>query len=321
MAHYLVTGGAGFIGSNIVERLLKKGEKVTVLDNFSTGKEENLRFSNSFSLIKADIRDLDTCKKACQGVDFVLHQAALGSVPRSIKDPSSTHEVNVTGTLNMLLAARENNIKRFIYASSSSVYGDQHSQTKSKHGHLVAKVENMIPNPQSPYAVSKLAGEYYCRVFSKNFSLATISLRYFNVFGKRQDPFSQYAAVIPLFFQAVLNAESPHIFGDGNQSRDFTFIDNVVEANILSCQAESHVSGNVFNVACGSNITVNELFERVLDLTGKKISPVYDPPRPGDVKHSLADISRAKEILGYRVVRSFEEGLKDTAIWYQHAHR
>ena len=232
MSHYLVTGGAGFIGSNIVEKLLKEGETVTVLDNFSTGKHENLQFSAPVRIIEGDIRALEVCIKACRSADYVLHQAALGSVPRSTEDPLTTHAVNVTGTLNMLIAAQRNNVRRFIFASSSSVYGDQSPAHAETDNAISAKVETMTPHPRSPYAVSKLAGEYYCKVFSQCFGLETISLRYFNVFGKRQDPFSQYAAVIPLFFKALLHDQPPHIFGDGNQSRDFTFIANFVEEQL-----------------------------------------------------------------------------------------
>ena len=317
MSHYLVTGGAGFIGSNIVEKLLKEGETVTVLDNFSTGKHENLQFSAPVRIIEGDIRALEVCIKACRSADYVLHQAALGSVPRSIEDPLTTHAVNATGTLNMLIAAQRNNVRRFIFASSSSVYGDQSPAHAETDNAISAKVETMTPHPRSPYAVSKLAGEYYCKVFSQCFGLETISLRYFNVFGKRQDPFSQYAAVVPLFFKALLHDKPPRIFGDGNQSRDFTFIANVVEANRLACRAYPEASGRVFNIACGEQSSINNLFERISTIINKRIKPVYDEPRQGDVRHSLADITLARNVLGYNAVFSFEQGLEETARWYK----
>ena len=322
MAKYLVTGGAGFIGSHLVETLLKHGEQVTVLDNFSTGKEENLLFvdkltvpSGEFTLLRGDIRDLATCNEACKGVEFVLHQAALGSVPRSIDDPITTNAVNIQGTLNMLVAARDAQVKRFVYASSSSVYGDVHSAGLSK-TEVKPKVESQIPNPQSPYAVSKLTGEYYCRVFYKVYQLETISLRYFNVFGQRQDANSHYAAVIPKFITALLDNHAPTIYGDGEQSRDFTHVDNVVQANLKGCSTSPEAPGTVFNIACGDRITLNTLYAHLCELMDAKQEPHYASPRPGDVRHSLADISRAAAVLNYSPSITTRAGLKMTVEWF-----
>ena len=318
MARYLVTGGAGFIGSHLVETLLKRGEQVTVLDNFSTGKEENLLFTGEitpspggYTLLRGDIRDLTTCQEACKGVDFILHQAALGSVPRSIDDPVTTNEVNIQGTLNMLVAARDARVKRFLYASSSSVYGDTASLEKHQ-TEVRPKVESQIPNPQSPYAVSKLTGEYYCSVFNKVYQLETISLRYFNVFGQRQDANSHYAAVIPKFISAFINDQPPTIYGDGEQSRDFTHIENVVQANLKGCSTASVVPGSVFNIACGARTTLNALYALLCGIMGSKQQPHYAPPRPGDVKHSLADISKAETAISYSPSVTIDEGLKKT---------
>lgn len=322
MAQYLVTGGAGFIGSHLVETLLKGGEQVTVLDNFSTGKEDNLLFVDELSLppggytlVRGDIRDLTTCQEACRGIDFVLHQAALGSVPRSIDDPVTTNEVNIQGTLNMLVAAREARVKRFLYASSSSVYGDPASSGINQ-AEVRPKVESQIPNPQSPYAVSKLTGEYYCRVFSKVYHLETISLRYFNVFGERQDANSHYAAVIPKFISALVNGQAPTIFGDGEQSRDFTYVENVVQANLKGCSTSSDIPDSVFNIACGERTTLNALFAILCKIMDSKQQPHYVPPRPGDVKHSLADISKAAAAINYNPSVTIGEGLKKTVNWF-----
>jgi len=322
MAQYLVTGGAGFIGSHLVETLLKGGEQVTVLDNFSTGKEDNLLFVDELSLppggytlVRGDIRDLTTCQEACRGIDFVLHQAALGSVPRSIDDPVTTNEVNIQGTLNMLVAARYARGKRFLYASSSSVYGDPASSGINQ-GEVRPKVESQIPNPQSPYAVSKLTGEYYCRVFSKVYQLETISLRYFNVFGERQDANSHYAAVIPKFISALVNGQAPTIFGDGEQSRDFTYVENVVQANLKGCSTSSDIPDSVFNIACGERTTLNALFAILCKIMDTKQQPHYAPPRPGDVKHSLADISKAAAAINYNPSVTIGEGLKKTVNWF-----
>jgi nucleoside-diphosphate-sugar epimerase len=322
MARYLVTGGAGFIGSHLVETLLKLGEQVTVLDNFSTGKEENLSFvselsssSGDFTLLKGDIRDLSSCHEASKGVDFVLHQAALGSVPRSIDDPITTNEVNIQGTLNMLVAARDARVKRFVYASSSSVYGDVPSAGINE-TEVRPKIESQIPNPQSPYAVSKLTGEYYCRVFYKVYQLETIALRYFNVFGQRQDANSHYAAVIPKFISALLDANAPTIYGDGEQSRDFTFVNNVVQANLNGCASSPEASGSMYNIACGERTTLNTLYEVLCQIMDTKQEPHYVSPRPGDVRHSLADISKAAEMLKYSPSVTTSAGLKETSKWF-----
>ncbi len=315
MATYLVTGGAGFIGSHIVDALLKRRHTVMCLDNLSTGKIENINhqeLNDRFMFMKADIRDLNTLKRLMNGVDFVFHEAALGSVQRSVEDPLTTHEVNATGTLNVLIAARESEVKRVVYASSSSVYGD--SET-------LPKIESMTPAPKSPYAVSKLMGEYYGRVYTDLYGLEVVSLRYFNVFGPRQDPYSDYAAVIPIFVRQLLRGEAPVIFGDGMQSRDFTFVENVVNANLLACEAKG-VGGKVFNVACGRRIDLNTLLgllKSYLEPYRKGvegIQPVYGAPRPGDVKHSLAGIDVAQTWLGYSPAFSVEDGLKASIAWY-----
>lgn len=308
MATYLVTGGAGFIGSNIVDALLKMGETVRVIDDFSTGREENIRsFVEKVTLIRGDIRDVGTVDEAVAGVDYVVHQAALASVPRSIDNPTASNQVNVQGTLNLLEAARRHGVKRFVYASSSSVYGDSEE---------LPKVETMPTNPKSPYAVTKLAGEWYCRVFSEIFGLPTVSLRYFNVFGPRQDPNSQYSAVIPIFVKHLIGGTAATIFGDGEQSRDFTFVDNVVSANILGCQANLG-GARVYNVACGDRYTLNHLYARLKKLIGSGVEPNYGPPRTGDVKHSMAAVGRAEKELGYKTIVDFEEGLDRTVRWYK----
>lgn len=310
---FLVTGGAGFIGSNLVEYLLKYGAgKVRVLDNLSTGFIENLdAFSThpAFEFIKGDISDPDQCRDACQGMDYVLHQAALGSVPRSVKDPVATNLANVTGFLNMLVAARENNVRRFVYASSSSVYGD------SPH---LPKVEEQIGNPLSPYAVSKRVDELYADVFAKTYKMEILGLRYFNIFGPRQSPDGPYAAAIPLFMFAVLNNESPFINGDGEQSRDFTFVENAVEANIKSlfCPIEK-CNGGVFNIAVGERTTVNQLFEIIRDTAGSHLKANYREERPGDIRHSLAQISKAEDIMGYKPQIKIEQGLQITFQWFK----
>ena len=308
MATYLVTGGAGFIGSNIVDELLRRGQRVRVLDNFSTGREENVAdFASRIDMIRGDVRDEQAVDAAVKGVDFVLHQAALASVPRSIADPSANNQVNAQGTLNILIAAKRHAVKRVVYASSSSVYGDSEE---------LPKVESMTPNPKSPYAVAKLAAEYYCRVYGDLHGLPTVSLRYFNVFGPRQDPGSQYSAVIPLFVKALLEGKSPQIHGDGEQSRDFTFISNVVSANLLACEAKI-TGARVYNIACGGRYTLNQLFAALRDRIGSDVKPVYGAPRPGDVKHSMAGIERIQNELGYRVEIPFEEGIDRTVQWYQ----
>jgi nucleoside-diphosphate-sugar epimerase len=307
MALFLVTGGAGFIGSNIVEELVKRGEKVRVLDNFSTAKRENLSsLLGKIELIEGDIRSYHIVREAVEGVDIISHQAALPSVPRSIKDPITTNEVNVGGTLNILMAARDAKVKRVVYASSSSVYGN--SDDLPMH-------EAMTPNPLSPYAVSKLAGEKYCQIFSQIHCLETICLRYFNVFGPRQDPNSQYSAVIPKFVKAMLNDEQPVIYGDGEQSRDFTYVANVVEANLLAGTASCQ-PGLVVNCASHGQTTLNELVDSLNRILNKSIKPKYEIARTGDIKHSFASIEKIKNVLGYAPLTGFERGLMNTCQSY-----
>jgi len=307
MSLYLVTGGAGFIGSHIVEELVNLGKKVRVLDNFSTGKKENLaKVIDKIELVEGDIRKETDLKAALKDVDFVLHQAALRSVPRSIDDPISTNDVNITGTLLLLKLAKEFKVKRVVYASSSSVYGDSPE---------LPKVETQLPSPISPYAVSKLTGEYYCRVYSKTFGLETVSLRYFNVFGPRQDPKSQYAAVIPKFIDSAIRGEELEVHGDGKQSRDFSYVENVVKANILSCEAKN-ISGEVFNIACGENHTVLDIANTIGKILKKEVKIRHTSPRAGDVRHTLADISKAKKFLGYKVYVDFKEGMKRTVEYF-----
>lgn len=311
-ATYLVTGGAGFIGSNIVERLVEEGQRVRVLDNFSTGKWENIEpWLDRIELIEGDLRDPRTVREAVEGIDYVLHQGAIPSVPRSVDDPMRSHECNATGTLNVLITAREVGAKRVIYASSSSVYGDSPE---------LPKREDMPTNPLSPYAVSKLAGENYCRAFYEVYGLATVCLRYFNVFGPRQDPSSQYAAVIPAFVTAMLDGERPVVYGDGLQSRDFTYVANVVEANLLACRAEG-APGEVFNVACGERHTLLDLLEQLEVVIGAGGGACFDSPRPGDVKHSVAAIQKGQEKLGYEPGVGFEEGIALTAAFFENRGR
>ena len=308
MAVYVVTGGGGFIGSHIVEELLRRNETVRVIDNFSTGKWENVEpFEGGAEIIEADIAEGKNLLRFLKGADFVIHQAAIPSVPKSILDPVKSHHANVNGTLQLLNASREANVRRVVYASSSSVYGD--SPTLPKH-------EGMMPNPLSPYGAQKLFAEIYCQVFSRVYGLETVSLRYFNVFGPRQDSTSQYSGVLALFIPAVLQSKRPTIYGDGLQSRDFTYVQNVVEANLLACTVPG-VAGQVFNVACGDRITVNSMLQQINKITGKDIAPTYADPRPGDIKHSQADITRAKEHLEYQPKISFEEGLRNTIEWYR----
>jgi len=303
MARYLVTGAAGFIGSNIVEELVKRGEDVSAVDNFATGRRANIEdLLPKIDFVEGDISDRDTAARLVRGVDFVLHQAALPSVPRSVADPMASHQANATGTLNLLLAARDAGVKRFVYASSSSVYGNSPT---------LPKQEEMPTDPRSPYAVNKLAGEQYCKVFTLVYGLPAVALRYFNVFGPRQDPTSQYAAVIPAFITAMLEGKQPTIYGDGTQSRDFTFVANVVEANLLACEGD-RADGSAVNIACGERVSLLELVAQINELLGTSIEPVFDPERAGDVKHSLADIRRAESILGYRPRVRFKEGLAIT---------
>ncbi len=304
MKSVLVTGGAGFIGSHLVRGLLNKGYRVSVLDNLLTGKEENLeevrKDLQGFHL--EDIRDPAVCRQATKGMDAVLHQAALPSVPRSIEDPVLSNEINVNGTLNMLSAALANGVRRFVFASSSSVYGDTPT---------LPKKEDMTPNPLSPYALQKLTGEYYTTLFSSLYGLESVSLRYFNIFGPRQDPTSQYAAVIPIFITALTQDTPAKVFGDGEQSRDFTFVDNVVKANISAIEVDS-LGGEVVNIACGQRYTLNELLELLGAEAGRRIPRDYAERRAGDVLHSLADISKAEMLLNYEVTVPFEEGLRAT---------
>jgi len=308
MWQYLVTGGAGFIGSHLVEHLLAGGARVRVLDNFSTGRRENLApFLDRIELLEGDITDLETCRVAAEGVDVVFHQAALPSVPRSIEDPVRSHEVNATGTLNVLLASRDAGVKRVVYASSSSAYGDTPT---------LPKREDQTPSPRSPYAVAKLTGEQYCRSFPGVFDLEAVALRYFNVFGPRQDPASAYAAVIPLFASAALGGKSPTINGDGEQTRDFTYIENVVLANLLCASAPAEqVSGEVFNVGCGGRISINDLWREIKEALGAEVDAVHGPPRPGDVRDSLADLTRLEERTGFRVRVGLKEGIQRTVEW------
>ncbi len=308
MTGYLVTGGAGFIGSSIVEELVRRGEQVRVLDNFSTGRRDNLNpLLEQIELIEGDLRDLPTVRQAVEGVDYVLHHAALASVQRSVDDPLAAHAANTTGTLHLLVAARDAGVRRVVYASSSSIYGDSPT---------LPKREDMLPRPKSPYAVSKLAGAHFCQAFTEVFGLETVSLCYFNVFGPRQDPTSQYSAVVPLFITAMLQGESPVVHGDGLQSRDFTFVTNVVWANLLAVTAPD-VAGRVFNVACGQRHTLLDLIAILNDILDTHIAPIHTAPRPGDVRHSLADITAAQEALGYRVDVDFHEGLRRTVAWYR----
>lgn len=308
MTTYLVTGGAGFIGSNIAHELVRRGARVRVLDNFATGRRANLAgIEDQVEVVEGDLRRLADVEKAMAGVDVVLHQGALGSVPRSIADPVASHEANVTGTLHVLQAARAAGVRRVVYASSSSVYGDTP---------VLPKVEEMAPAPKSPYAVSKLAGEHYCRVFSGVYGMETICLRYFNVFGPRQDPHSQYAAVIPKFIRAMLRGERPVIFGDGTQSRDFTYVDNVVSANLLAAEAPgAALDGAACNVACGERFTLLELVGTLNAILATRLDPAFQPPRPGDVLHSHAAVGRAQRLLGYRPAVGFAEGLRRTVQW------
>ena len=307
MERFLVTGGAGFIGSNICIKLIEEGCFVRVIDNLLTGKKSNLAsVIDRIEFIEADMGDEGTAREAMKDIDVVLHQGALPSVPKSVDNPAATHRHCLNATFTVLLAARDAGVKRFVYASSSSAYGDTPT---------LPKVETMRPEPLSPYAASKLAGEYYCKVFFTVFGLETISLRYFNVFGPHQDPTSQYAAAIPAFVTAILKDKPPTIYGDGEQSRDFTYVDNVVDANLLAARTKK-TSGEVINIACGKAVTVNEIIGMINNLKGKDIKPVYADPRPGDVKHSLADITAAEKLIGYKPKVSFEQGLQLAIDWY-----
>jgi nucleoside-diphosphate-sugar epimerase len=310
MPKVLVTGGAGFIGSNLTEALLKKGCVVRVLDNFSTGRRENLIFDKkypSLELIEGDICDLSTCQKAIRKVDYVFHQAALPSVQRSIEDPEASNAINLGGTLNILLAARDEKVKRVIYASSSSIYGDTPT---------LPKYEEMNPSPLSPYALQKYAGEQYCRLFHQLYGLDTISLRYFNIFGPKQDPNSLYSAVIPKFIDALIHDRPPTVYGDGEQSRDFTYIENVVQANLLAMSAE-RLHGEAVNIACGKRTSLNQLLNVLKEILGSRQSPIYEEPRKGDVRDSLADIRKGKELINYEPTVGIEIGLEKTVDFFR----
>jgi nucleoside-diphosphate-sugar epimerase len=311
MALFVVTGGGGFIGSNLVEAILAKGDAVRVIDNFETGRRENLAAApawaegggGSFELLEGDIRDLATCRQAVVGADYVLHQAAIPSVQRSVKDPIASNGVNVSGTLNLLVASRDAKVRRFVMASSSSLYGE--SET-------LPKVETMAPAPISPYGLQKLAGETYCGIFHRLYGLPAIALRYFNVFGPRQDPTSEYSAVIPLFITAIKRQAKPTIYGDGEQTRDFSYIANVVQANLRACEAGPDAHGGAFNIACGERISLNDLVRILGDFAGRRVESSYAPPRAGDIKHSLAGIEKAQKLLGYRPEILVRDGLRRT---------
>jgi nucleoside-diphosphate-sugar epimerase len=308
MANFLVTGGGGFIGSHLVAALVEQGEHVRVLDNFSTGRRENLApLKGKIELIEGDLREPEDCRRACDGVDVILHEGAVPSVPKSVADPVTSHKSNIDGTFNLLEAARAARCRRMVYAASSSAYGD--TPTLPKH-------EGQLPQPLSPYGVHKLAGELYCRAYYECFGLQTLSLRYFNVFGPRQDPESQYAAAIPAFVTSILAGKPPTIYGDGEQTRDFTHIANVIHANLLAARAEK-TCGQVINVACGESVSINRIVARINEYLGKDVKPAYAPARAGDVRDSLADISLAKKLIGFEPQVLFDEGLRRTIDWYR----
>ena len=309
MATFLVTGIAGFIGSSLARAVLAQGDKVRGIDNFATGRRENIEeIRTQIDFHESDLLDLDAMRVACKGVDFVLHQAAVPSVPKSVLDPLGSNRANVDGSVNILIAARDAKVKRVVYAASSSAYGETPT---------LPKREDMMPNPISPYAVAKLASEYYMTSFFRCYGLETVSLRYFNIFGPRQDPSSPYSGVLAKFITAMLNGEPPTIFGDGSQSRDFTYIDNVVSANLLACKAATPAAGQVFNVGTGYRIDLNEIFRVLKQLTGYQAQVKYENQRAGDVRHSLADISKAEKYLGYKPLVHFHEGLQKTVEWYR----
>lgn len=307
MKNYLVTGGAGFIGSHLVETLLKEGHAVRVVDNFDTGKRETLGpFRGPLEVMEGSVADAGVMKKATEGIDVVFHQAARGSVPRSVEDPAGTHEANVTGTLQVLIAARDAGVQRVVCASSSSIYGETPE---------LPKKETMPPTPMSPYGLSKLMLEYYCRLFTQVYGLETVALRYFNVFGPRQNPFLQYAAVIPLFILQMMKGKPCTIYGDGEQTRDFTYVADCVRANLLASTAAG-AAGKVFNIACGGQISVNELHTELKKMIPSGVDPAYEPTRPGDIKYSFADIGRAKSDLGFTPAFSLRTGLEQTVSWF-----
>jgi len=307
MATYLVTGGAGFIGSHLVEDLVRRGERVRVVDNLSTGKRQNIAHLTSVDFVEGDLADLEVARRAVTGVDYVLHQAAIPSVPRSVQDPITSNRANIDASVNILVAARDARVKRLVYAGSSSAYGDTPT---------LPKIETMATAPLSPYALQKLVAEQYCQMFTRLYGLETVTIRYFNVFGPRQDPSSPYSGVISLFISALCEGRQPTIFGDGEHTRDFTYVANVVDGVLRACTAAG-ASGEVINVATGGRISLNTLFTTIRDLVAGTVEPIYAPPRPGDVKDSQADISKARRILGYEPIVSFEEGLARTVAWYR----
>jgi nucleoside-diphosphate-sugar epimerase len=307
MAHYLVTGGAGFIGSHLAEALVKRGDTVRVVDSLVTGKRQNLAHLPKVDFLHGDLADADVARDAVRGVDYVLHQAAIPSVPRSVEDPVTSNRANIVASLNLLVAARDANVKRVVYAGSSSAYGNTPT---------LPKVETMPTAPLSPYALQKLVAEQYCQMFTSLYGLETVTTRYFNVFGPRQDPSSPYSGVISLFISALCDGRQPKIYGDGEHTRDFTFVANVVDGVLKACHAPK-ASGEVINVATAGRISLNHLFRTVRDLVGATVEPIYADPRAGDVKDSQADIAKARELLGYTPIVSFEDGLKQTVEWYR----
>jgi nucleoside-diphosphate-sugar epimerase len=308
---YLVTGGAGFIGSNTVDELVRRGHSVVVLDDLSSGKEDNLaEIRGKITFVKGSITDIEAVQKAMQQAEYVIHLAARTSVPRSVKDPLDTNRINVDGTLNVLIAARDNRVKRVVFAASSSAYGETPT---------LPKREDMQPQPISPYGVSKYVGELYAQAFGRCYGMETVCVRYFNIFGPRQDPDSPYSGVLSRFATAFLEEQQPVIYGDGEQTRDFTFVDNAVQANLLACEAPT-ASGGVFNVGTGSRVSLNQTLEYLRRISGKKLQAKYDPPRDGDIRDSQADISRARQVLGYEPTVMFEEGLERTFEWYRTHH-
>jgi UDP-glucose 4-epimerase len=306
MIDYLITGGAGFIGSNIAEHLVSAGKSVRIFDDFSSGKRENV--PAGVGLVEGTLCDLPAVQRATKDVRYVLHLGAIPSVPRSVEEPAATNAANITGTLNVLLAARDAGVKRVVFSSSSSVYGD--TPTLPKH-------EDMPPSPLSPYAVHKITGEYYCRIFRKLYGLETVSLRYFNVFGPRQNPASQYAAVIPRFITAILKDKPPTIYGDGRQTRDFSHVQNVIDANLAACEAGKEAAGEAFNIACGGRISLLELVDTINVICGKRVKPVHEPARAGDVRDSQADISKAERLLGWKPQVNFKAGIEKAVAWYR----
>ena len=310
MAAYLVTGGAGFIGSHLTEELVRRGERVRVVDNLSTGKRQNIAHLTSVEFIEGDLADVDVARRAGKGIDYVLHQAAIPSVPRSVQDPITSNRANIDASLNILVAARDAGVKRLVYAGSSSAYGNTPT---------LPKTETMPTAPLSPYALQKLVAEQYCEMFTRLYGLETVTIRYFNVFGPRQDPSSPYSGVISLFISALCDGRQPTIYGDGEHTRDFTYVANVVDGVLRACHAAG-ASGEVINVATGGRISLNTLFKTIRDLVNGHVEPTYAAPRPGDVKDSQADIAKARQLLGYEPIVRFEEGLARTVAWYRDSH-